>query len=65
MPDFTCDVGVISAFTSRGVFQIFTLHERDIQNLCFNMFILLLMTKVIISIRVSIIKGHKYILKNL
>lgn len=37
MPDFTCDVGVISAFTSRSALQIFTLQERDIQNLCFNM----------------------------
>ena len=36
MPDFTCDVDVISTFTPSGAFQIFMAYEQN--NLCFNTF---------------------------
>ena len=38
MPDFSCDVDVISAFTPCGALQAFTAYERNLQDLCFNMF---------------------------
>ena len=38
MPDFSCDVDVISAFTPCGVLQMFTAYEQNLQDLCFNMF---------------------------
>ena len=38
MPDFSCDVDVISAFTACGALQMFTAYERNSQDLCFNLF---------------------------
>ena len=38
MPDFSCDVDVISAFIPCGAFQIFTEYKQNLQDLCFNMF---------------------------
>ena len=38
MADFSCDVGVISAFTPCGALQIFTAYEQNLQDLCFNVF---------------------------
>ena len=38
MPDFSCDVDVISAFTPCGALQAFTAYKRNLQDLCFNMF---------------------------
>ena len=35
MPDFSCDVDVISAFTAGGVLQMFTAYERNLQVLHF------------------------------
>ena len=37
MPDFSCDVDVISAFTPSGALQMFTTYERNLQDLYFNM----------------------------
>ena len=37
MPDFSCDVDVISAFTPSGALQMFTASERNLQDLYFNM----------------------------
>ena len=38
MSDFSCGVDVISAFTPCGALQMFTAYERNLQDLCFNMF---------------------------
>ena len=38
MPDFSCDVVVISAFTPCVALQMFKANERNLQNLFFNMF---------------------------
>ena len=35
MPDFSCDVDLISAFTEGGVLQMFTAYERNLQDLHF------------------------------
>ena len=37
MPDFSCDVDVISAFPPSGALQMFTTYERNLQDLYFNM----------------------------
>ena len=39
MPDVSCDVDVISAFTLCGALEMFTAYERNLQDLCFNMFL--------------------------
>ena len=38
MPDFSCDLNVISAFTPCGALQMFTTYEQNLQDLCFQMF---------------------------
>ena len=38
MPDFSCDVDVIRAFTPCGAFQMFTAYEQNLQDLRFKMF---------------------------
>ena len=38
MPDFSYDIDVISTFTPCGALQKFTAYERNLQDLCFNMF---------------------------
>ena len=39
MPNFCCDVDVISAFTPRGALQMFTASGHNLQDLCFNVFV--------------------------
>ena len=38
IPDVSCDVNVISAFTSCGALQALTAYKQNLQDLCFNMF---------------------------
>ena len=38
MPDFTCDVTVVRAFTPCGALQMLTAYDRTLQDLCFDMF---------------------------
>ena len=37
MPDFSCDLNVISASTPCGALQMFTAYEQNLQDLCFQM----------------------------
>ena len=38
MPDFSCDFDVISFSTRFGPLQVLTAYERNLQELCFNLF---------------------------
>ena len=38
MPDFCCDVDVISIFTPCGALQMFTAYKGNLPDFCFNVF---------------------------
>ena len=38
MPDYSCDVDAISAFTPCAALQMFTAYKRNLQDLWYNMF---------------------------